>query len=114
MKSTTTKKRVCVMCGSEYTYCPNCSKDAGKPIWMVAFCDDTCHEVYRILNDLGFKKITENEATKQLKEIDLSKKTFPEITQKQLDALLKTKEETTATTKTASKSFAKKAKQNVN
>lgn len=111
MKSTTTKKRVCVMCGSEYSYCPNCSKDSDKPEWMVAFCGDVCHDVYKVLNSLGFNEITEIEAEKELKAIDLSGKKFPEITQKQIDTLLKPKKETT-TTRTVSKSFTKKDKAN--
>lgn len=31
------KPRICVTCGTTYEYCPKCTKDADKPVWMVAF-----------------------------------------------------------------------------
>ena len=86
------KKRTCVVCGEKYSYCPNCSKDAGKPTWMFVFCSDLCHEVSEILNDRGFKHIDDLEAKKLLSNLKLDEKEFfPEI-KTQIDEIFKTKE----------------------
>ena len=36
------KPRICVTCGTTYEYCPKCTKDADKPVWMVAFHTEEC------------------------------------------------------------------------
>lgn len=82
------KKRKCVVCGKEYRYCALCSKDADKPKWMVAFCSDACHDVYDILNKLGFDEITEDKAIEALQKVDLSDSEFPDEIQKKIEELL--------------------------
>lgn len=86
------KKRTCVVCGDKYNYCPNCSRDAGKPTWMFILCSETCHNVYEILNKRGFKEITDLETKKLLSDLDIKgKKFFPEI-QSQIDEVFKVEE----------------------
>ena len=43
------KPRICVTCGTTYEYCPKCTKDADKPVWMVAFHTEECRKVYNII-----------------------------------------------------------------
>ena len=94
------KKRTCVVCGKNYSYCPNCSKDAGKPIWMFILCSETCHDIYEILNKRGFKDITDLEAKKLLSDLDIEgKEFFPEI-KTQIDEIFKAKEPETKETET--------------
>ena len=83
------KKRICVACGKGYHYCPNCSKDAKKPIWMFILCSETCHEVYEILNKRGFKEITDEEAKEALLKLNITGMEFEANTQRQINDLLK-------------------------
>lgn len=46
------KPRICVACGTTYEYCPKCTKDADKPVWMVAFHTEECRKVYNITKGL--------------------------------------------------------------
>ena len=122
------KKRICIACGKGYHYCPNCSKDAKKPIWMFILCSETCHEVYEILNKRGFKEITDEEAKEALLKLNITGMEFEANTQRQINDLLKADsvetveivEATTTTEETINKekssnakktkSFSKKAK----
>lgn len=61
--------RKCVTCFKEYSYCPNCSKDASKPTWMVIFCSEKCKKIDGILSGHTAKRITDKEAKNQLKDI---------------------------------------------
>lgn len=83
------KKRICIACGKGYHYCPNCSKDAKKPIWMFILCSETCHEVYEILNKRGFKEITDEEAKEALLKLNITGMEFEANTQRQINDLLK-------------------------
>lgn len=86
------KKRTCFVCRENYSYCPNCSNDAGKPTWMFVFCSELCHDVYDILNNRSFEYINDLEAKKLLLKLDLDKKEFSPELKEEIDKILKTKE----------------------
>lgn len=90
-------KRKCVVCGTEYEYCPRCGKDANKPKWMFAFCSEKCKVGLDVLTRFGANELTVEEAYEALKDYDygvLSQ--YSESTKKlleQLEEFEKSKEE---------------------
>lgn len=67
------KNRVCMICREQYSYCPSCSEDSGKPLWMTLFCCEDCHTVYEVLNDYGFGKLSARDAFDLLKGVDMGR-----------------------------------------
>lgn len=67
------KIRRCVVCGSEYKFCPRCNEDADKPLWYFTFCAEQCKNIYNITSGYEDGKITANVAKTKLDELDLSK-----------------------------------------
>lgn len=64
--------RTCGICHKKYSYCPSCMADSNKPTWMAIFCGDNCKEVYDVLNDYRYKKISKKEAFNKIERLDLS------------------------------------------
>lgn len=64
-------KRICVACGNEYEYCPHCSKDAGKPMWMFSFDKEVCKVVYQSIGNFTQGCITFEEFDAKLSQYDL-------------------------------------------
>lgn len=62
--------RKCVLCGSEYDYCPRC--DETKPTFYLKYCSDNCNNISLILNKFAFKHLTDKEAASELAKCDLS------------------------------------------
>lgn len=77
------KKRVCLVCGTEYEYCYNCDHSKEPKLWKTTFCSENCREIYKIINKYAFGHIDEAQAKAlfKSKDLDLSnKKNFdPEI-----------------------------------
>lgn len=63
--------RKCLLCGSEYSYCPACAVDRRKPSWMAAYDKEDCKIVFETLSAYGMKKITDSEAKKAIKNINI-------------------------------------------
>lgn len=64
--------RKCVVCGTEYEYCPNCPKHRQQAAWHKLFHEENCKKIFNILNDYHFKHIDINEARELLSQCDLS------------------------------------------
>lgn len=66
--------RVCVICGTRYSYCPSgCAEDKGKPSWMTVFHDDNCRNIYYTCANYEIGHYgTKDQAKKKLKKLDLS------------------------------------------
>lgn len=64
----------CIVCGTKYTYCPNCSDYANMPHWMGWFHNSNCRKIFYITSGYCNKTITKEEANKQFNECDLSRK----------------------------------------
>lgn len=67
-------ERTCVICGTHYSYCPNCVDYKNQPRWKFLFHDKNCHDIFAVLNDYGAKAITKEQAAARLRKLDLSKK----------------------------------------
>ena len=67
------KIRRCVVCGSEYKFCPRCNEDADKALWYFTFCAEQCKNIYNITSGYEDGKITANVAKTKLDKLDLSK-----------------------------------------
>lgn len=60
----------CVICGSEYSYCPRCDADKHKPTWMFAYCSERCRNIEQILNKYQFGHINAGQAKVMLTKLD--------------------------------------------
>ena len=47
--------RNCIICGQNYSYCPTCGKDAGKPTWYFIFDGQNCHDIYEVCTGWSFE-----------------------------------------------------------
>lgn len=65
-------KRTCLLCHTQYSYCPHCSKDADKPRWMMMFHNENCEQIFDILQRHEQNIYSDEEAIKRMKERDLS------------------------------------------
>lgn len=82
-------EKVCVICGTHYSYCPNCSSYAKEPRWKFLFHDQNCHDIYHVLNDYGANLITKEVARHRLMTLDLSNvKAFRQDFQDQINEIM--------------------------
>lgn len=63
----------CIICGTTYSYCPNCGADRKKPSWYAIFDGENCNNIYEILTGYRDGVITIDEAYNKLKDCDLTK-----------------------------------------
>lgn len=63
--------RKCVICKTEYSYCPHCGKDDPTKTWMTTFCSENCREIYKVCNEFTHKRITANQAKKKLDKYEV-------------------------------------------
>ena len=63
-------ERKCVLCGTQYIYCPHC-KDDPKETWRFLYCSDNCRDVYHIIELWIAKKLTSVQARNQLEKCTL-------------------------------------------
>lgn len=83
-------EKVCVICGTHYSYCPNCVDYKDDPRWKFLFHDKNCHDIFTVLNDFGAQDITKEQAANRLKKLDLSnKKSFRKDFADQIDSIMK-------------------------
>lgn len=81
----------CIICGTAYSYCPNCGADRKKPSWYAIFDGENCNAIYEILTGYRDGIFTIAEANEKLKTCDLSKvddEGFNEGTRKQIKKIL--------------------------
>ncbi len=83
------KPRICVTCGTAYEYCPKCSKDADKPVWMVAFHTEECRKVYNIIARYNTTDLSKEDAKKELSDIVSHKVSFSAPIQEKIDEIMK-------------------------
>lgn len=66
-------KRICAVCGVEYSYCPNCFKDFDKPKFMMSVHNKNCYDIWNILCEYGSGASSKEDVAEKLKKCDLSK-----------------------------------------
>lgn len=82
-------ERECVICGTHYSYCPNCADYSSEPRWKFLFHDQNCHDIYNVLNNYGAGIITKDEARTKLQGLNLSKKnSFRKDFREQIDDIM--------------------------
>ncbi len=45
------KTRKCVVCGTEFEYCPRSCREA-KNRWRFIYCGDNCHDIFNIITNV--------------------------------------------------------------
>ena len=86
--------RECIICKTQYHYCPTCGEDSGKPSWYHIFDSENCHDVYEICTQYRDKEINIETAYSLISKLDLSKiNDFNETTKLQIEEILKSHEE---------------------
>ena len=76
--------RVCLTCGTKYSYCNNCNKK--DPTWMAEFHDDNCKTIFDIATRFNMQLFTKEEAKEAMEKCDLSNKAnFKDYVQRDLE-----------------------------
>lgn len=88
--------RTCVVCQTKYHYCGNCSDTHNpKETWRNIYCSENCMNIFDVLSAHAFGHITDAEANKKLKELDISKvKDFRNDFKKQINDIQSAKSKT--------------------
>lgn len=82
------RNRECYLCGEKYSYCPTCSQDRTKPIWMAEFHEENCVKIFEICTRFNMKSMSKIDAQNALKACDLSNKAnFKPYVQRDLDII---------------------------
>lgn len=86
----------CIVCGTEYDYCPNCAEFKDAPSWLAEYDTENCKDIWLTLNQFAFNHITKEQALDVLKDKDLSKsKEYPADLQRVLARLYDKKKKET-------------------
>ena len=81
----------CIICGKKYHLCVACErkKSNWKP-WRRFVDKESCYNIYKVLNDYKFEKITKDEAKELLLNLDLSElDTFKENIKEKINNIMK-------------------------
>lgn len=63
----------CIICGKEYHLCIGCDRTKTNwKSWKMITDTENCYNIYKVLNDYGYNKISKDEARELLKKLDLS------------------------------------------
>ena len=80
------RSRECYLCGQDYQYCPTCSQDKMKPVWMSEFHSENCKNIFDICTRFNMGMMSKSEAKEALSSCDLSNKAnFKSYVQKDLE-----------------------------
>lgn len=91
--------RTCCVCRREHLFCPQCRpEDRNKPTWYFAYCSENCKDIYTVTSDYEDKKISADDAKKQLDKLDLSQ--IANLGESYQKAIMKINEETKPVEKT--------------
>jgi hypothetical protein len=91
------RQRECYLCGEPYQYCPTCSQDRTKPVWMTEFHKEDCMKIFDICTRFNLKLLSKADAQEMLIECDLSnKENFKSYVQKDLENIFEEKLDTFA------------------
>lgn len=64
--------KTCIICGTKYSYCPNCSEFSKYPTWMTLFHDENCKELYFITSGYLAGEISAEKAKERYNKCDLT------------------------------------------
>ena len=63
----------CKVCGTSYSYCPSCTKDADKPAWMVSFDKIECKRIFDALAANGVGVASDEDTLRKLTAMNYKK-----------------------------------------
>lgn len=87
----------CIICGTMYSYCPSCNRDADKPTWYAIFHGESCKDIYDICTSYRDNVIDKKTAYERIIKCDISNlKNFNETTKAQIEEILDYAENTKA------------------
>ena len=66
--------RICHTCGGDYYYCPSCPDDKRNPQIYVMWCSERCKDIFGLLTDETFKKISTSECKNELIKLGVTLK----------------------------------------
>ena len=66
--------RQCVICQTEYDYCPGCPRYSHLPSWMFMFHNENCKNIWGVINGYRAGTIDAKKAKQELSKLDLSKR----------------------------------------
>jgi len=78
----------CIICGTTYTFCLNCSKFDNLPRWMAMFDKNECKELFDIISNYQSNVCTKDEAKKRLIDIGSHKMKLLSPIQKITDEII--------------------------
>lgn len=82
------KNRECLVCGTKYSYCPNCNRK--EPAWMAEFHDENCKNIFQICTNFNANVMSKSEAKAALDQCDLTNKAnFKSFIQRDLENIYK-------------------------
>lgn len=61
------KQRFCKICGTQYEYCPTCSRDMNKPKWYTSFDKVECKNLFDALSSNGSGSLSDEETLEALR-----------------------------------------------
>ena len=86
--------RSCIICKTQYHYCPNCGEDSGKPTWYFIFDGQNCHDIYEVCTQYRDKEIDAETAYDLISKLDISNlENFVDSTKAQIEEIIKLHEE---------------------
>lgn len=86
-------KRKCLMCETEYKYCPYCWEYERQPKWRTLFDRSECQDVYYIISDWLGKRLTQKEAREKLLAMNLKNIPFNSSVQGNIDKIMQISDE---------------------
>jgi hypothetical protein len=83
----------CIVCGKKYHLCIACERSkATWKTWKMIADTENCYEIYKVLNDYNFNKISKEEARNLLEKLDLKNvDTFKENVKSKIKEIMKRK-----------------------
>lgn len=64
----------CIVCRTQYKYCPKCGHDKNEEPWKALYCSANCKDIYHVCEEFAFGRMTADAARNQLNRLDMSVK----------------------------------------
>lgn len=81
-------KRSCLMCGTEYEYCPYCRQFDRQPKWRTLFDREECKKLHDVTSHYLINDLSKEEAMKKISAIDLKDVKLTSPVQKVVDEIM--------------------------
>lgn len=66
------KNRICLTCGAEYQYCPNCSGAKDVPAWKTEFDEESCKDIFNVISGYNMNIIPAKDVVAVLKKYNIT------------------------------------------